>query len=82
MYVTPDCKSAHFSCHAGKTYVLKVATLVARNVSGHSEVCVWKKSGIRICVGMFGRNLASGVVEISLQLNYFVKKFYKCCTAT
>jgi hypothetical protein len=43
-------------------------------------VCVWRESGVRVCVGAFGRSLASVAVKIFSHLIYFVKKFYKFCT--
>jgi hypothetical protein len=36
------------------------------------------ESGSRICVGAFGRNLASVAVKMFSDLIYFIKKFYKC----
>jgi hypothetical protein len=36
-------------------------------------------SGVRFCVGAFGRNLASLAVKFFSHLIYFVKNFYEFC---
>jgi hypothetical protein len=66
-----------------KLEVLTAVNLIGRNANKamveSGGVCVWREfdSDGWLCVGTFGRNLASVAVKTFSSLAYFIKRFYK-----